>query len=109
MAMTHETGHAATHHPEEHAHPGPRKYVGVAVILAAFTAFEVILSYAGLPDGLTIALMIGVAIIKFAMVAMWFMHLRFDNRLFTIMFAGGLALALIVFIAVLTIQRTLFV
>lgn len=109
MTMTHEAGHGTAHHAEEHAHPGPRKYVGVAVILAVFTAIEVALSYAGLPDGLTIVLMIGVAIIKFAMVVMWFMHLRFDNRIFTIMFVGGLVLAVVAFIAVLTMQRALFV
>ncbi len=92
----------------EHAHPGPRRYVEIAVILAVLTSLEVILSYLSLNDVLKAAGMMVIMAIKFSMVAMWFMHLRFDNRLFTVMFVGGLTLALAVFIAVLTIQRVLF-
>ena len=93
----------------EHAHPGPRRYVMIAVYLAILTAFEVALSYADINHGLIIAGLLVLAIVKFSLVAMFFMHLRFDNRLFTVMFAGGLAIALTVFVAVLTIQRVLFV
>ncbi len=31
---------------------------------------------------------------KFLFVVLWFMHLKFDNRLFSILFGGGFALAL---------------
>jgi cytochrome c oxidase subunit 4 len=39
--------------------------------------------------------------IKFGMVVLWFMHLRFDSRLFGRLFVAGLALALSLFIVVL--------
>jgi len=41
-------------------------------------------------------------VVKFAMVVMWFMHLRFDSNLFTRMFVSGLALAIGVYAVALT-------
>ncbi len=111
--MREEVTQQATVEHAEHAHPGPRAYVRIAIILAVLTALEVELSY--LPGqidinaNLIIAPLFILAIVKFAMVAMYFMHLRFDNRIFTVMFVGGLVLALLAFVAVLTIQRVLFV
>lgn len=103
----------------EHAHPGPRTYVQVAIALAILTSLEIELTY--LPSQLErffdvtnfqtwtiIPPLIVLAVFKFALVVMFFMHLRFDNKLYTFMFVGGLALAMTVFIAVLTIQRVFF-
>jgi cytochrome c oxidase subunit 4 len=41
-------------------------------------------------------------VVKFAMVAGWFMHLRFDSNLFTRMFVSGLLLAVLVYLGMLT-------
>lgn len=112
MSRVEERTTSAPVHREEHVHPGPRRYVQIALILAALTAIEVELSY--LPKqidigaSVIIAPLIILAIVKFTMIAMFFMHLRFDNRLFAIMFVGGIAIALAAFMAVLTIQRVLF-
>ncbi len=43
--------------------------------------------------------------IKFFVVVSFFMHLRFDNRVFTWMFYSGLFLALAVYIAALATFR----
>ena len=103
------TGHREEHgHDVVHAHPSPRTYVQVAIVLAVFTAIEVGLSYLPASRWLIIPALLFVAAIKFALVAMWYMHLRFDNRLFSVMFIGGLALAVGAFVAVLTIQRVFF-
>jgi cytochrome c oxidase subunit IV len=40
-------------------------------------------------------------VVKFAMVAGWFMHLRFDSNLFTRMFVSGIVLAVTVYVAAL--------
>lgn len=77
----------------EHAHPGPRKYVEVAAILAAVTAVEVGLYYTGLTGLLLVSLLIGLAVVKFGMVAAYFMHLRFDGRLLRRLFVTGIVLA----------------
>jgi len=78
---------------DAHAHPGPAKYVAVGLILAVVTAIEVGLYYLDLPNGLLVALLLGLAFIKFSMVAAYFMHLKFDSRLLRRVFVTGILLA----------------
>jgi cytochrome c oxidase subunit 4 len=91
---------AQLEHEHSHDHPGPAQYVEIAVILAVFTAIEVVL-YEGLKRGLAEAVavpgLIVVTLLKFALVVLWFMHLRFDHKLFRRVFAVGVLLALGVF------------
>jgi len=55
-----------------------------------------------------VALLIALSILKFSLVVLWFMHLKFDNRLFSQLFVGGLLLALSVFVvAVATLHGKL--
>jgi cytochrome c oxidase subunit IV len=90
--------------PDYHAHPGPLKYVGIAVILAVITGIEVGLYYLHLPSGLLVALLLGMAFIKFSMVAAYFMHLKFDSHLLRRVFLTGIILAASVYtIALLTL------
>jgi cytochrome c oxidase subunit IV len=93
----------AAHLPEEDAgHPGPRQYVIVAVVLAVVTAMEVTLFYLDfLPSAVVVASLLVLMAIKFALVVLWFMHLRFDSAIYKRLFVAGLALALSVFIIVL--------
>ncbi len=87
-------------HPEggEHgAHPTEAQYIIIALILAALTAIEVTVSYLkGLGDAGNPLLLI-LAAIKFFMVVAFFMHLRFDNRLFRRLLTTGIILALVVY------------
>jgi cytochrome c oxidase subunit 4 len=88
--------------PELARHPGPFQYVMVAVVLAVATLLEVALFYIkAIPTGLLIALLLGLGAFKFAMVVLWFMHLRFDNALFRRVFVGGLVLAFTLYLIVL--------
>ncbi len=89
--------------PEEHAHPDPSAYVGIAIILAIATAVEIALFY--LEDELsgtviTVSLLV-LMVIKFFLVALWFMHLRFEARIFRHMFYGGAVLAVVAYGVVL--------
>src|SRR5581483_8562081 len=94
------TEHAVEHAPGEHAHPGPAEYVRVAVILAIITAVEVAAYYVtSLPRSVFTALLFVMMILKFAMVVLWFMHLRFDSRLFRRLFVTGIILAILVYTA----------
>ena len=52
-------------------------------------------------SGFFVPALLAFAVIKFALVGLWFMHLRFDSRLFRRFFLTGLVLALLVFGAVL--------
>jgi cytochrome c oxidase subunit 4 len=87
--------------PEDH-HPGPRQYVLVAIFLAVVTAGEVALFYMDfIPDGVNTAILMVLMVVKFATVALWFMHLRFDSKIYRRLFLTGIALALTVFVVVL--------
>ena len=84
-------------------HPSDLQYIGVAVVLAIFTAIEVALSYAIDPGGPQTISLLTLALVKFIIVALYFMHLKFDNKTFKILFTTGFILACFCYIAVLTI------
>ena len=76
-------------------------YVRIALILAAITALEVSTYYVDFGPLFMPALMI-MMIVKFLMVVSYFMHLKFDNRLFSWLFYAGLILAIIVYVIALS-------
>ena len=85
-----------------HAHPSDGKYVQIALLLGAITAGEVAIPYITDVEGPWLALMLVLMAIKFFIVVAFFMHLRFDSRLFRRLFVGGLVLAVGVYLAALT-------
>jgi cytochrome c oxidase subunit 4 len=102
--MATEDSHSkpAEPHGELATHPGPAVYVKVAIVLAIATALEVGLYYIeALPSSVLVALLLFFAVIKFSLVALWFMHLRFDSRLFRRLFVTGIYLATTVYLIVL--------
>jgi cytochrome c oxidase subunit 4 len=76
-------------------------YVRIALILAAITALEVSTYYVDFGPFFMPSLMI-MMVIKFLMVVSYFMHLKFDNRLFSWLFYAGLILAIIVYVIALS-------
>lgn len=98
--MTEQTAAAPREDEELAHHPGPRQYVWVAVILAIVTAAEVAIYY--IPSvadrhSILIPSLLIFALFKFVMVALYFMHLKFDSRIFRRLFLIGIVLALAVF------------
>ncbi len=88
-------------------HPHPRDYVRIAVVLAVVTGMEVSLYY--LPRmPVTVPLLVVLMGIKFALVALWFMHLRFDQRFLSRLFVTGIVLAIVLYTIVLLAFRVLF-
>lgn len=90
----------AAEEPGAHHGPSDATFVKIALGLAVITAFEVWLSYADL-GAFFIPLLIISMLIKFFVVVLYFMHLRFDNPLFRRMFWMGLFLAPAVYIGML--------
>ncbi len=98
---THDTAHASEHDEHEHG-LSDLGYIKVALALAIITAIEVALSYMVDDLGaLFLPLLISLMLIKFFSVVLYFMHLKFDNRLFSVMFYMGLGLAIGVYLAAL--------
>lgn len=85
-------------------HPSPFKYVMIAVILCVVTALEIGVSYmeGSIPDGLIVVLLMVMAIMKFAIVAAYYMHLVTDRQIFRRFFVLGLSAAVVLYLIVLS-------
>lgn len=95
------------HHsrPDQAAHPTPLTYLKVAISLSVITAVEVGVFYVNdLGHGIipVLAVLSGV---KFALVAMFYMHLKYEAKLFTTLFFVGVALAVAVVFALIALFK----
>ena len=82
-------------------HPDPATYIRVGAILAVVTAVEVVLYYLDIAFGALLGLLLALSLMKFVLVLLWFMHLQFDSRLYSTLFAGGMMLVIALFFVVL--------
>jgi cytochrome c oxidase subunit 4 len=106
--LQHELGDEDLQDPFEagtaaHDHPAAKEYIRIGLILGVLTALEVATYYVDMDHAILIPTLLGLAVVKFVMVVMWFMHLRFDNRLYARFFVMGLALASTLYLIVLLI------
>ena len=86
--------HAAdASHPVEHPHPTAGVYIRVAVILTLLTVLEVGVFYVPAFHPVLAPVLLSLSAIKFAIVVMFYMHLKMDSRFFTFLFGGPLLLA----------------
>jgi cytochrome c oxidase subunit 4 len=92
--------HAAHDAEHVHEHPSDGRYVIIALILAGITALEVAASYIDIGP-IFLPALLGMMTVKFLIVVRMFMHLKFDNRVFSWLFYTGLLLALAVYLAAL--------
>jgi cytochrome c oxidase subunit 4 len=67
------------HSPDEAHHPDARQYTVIAIILTVLTVMEIGVYY--------------VSFFKFVLVAGYYMHLRFDSRVYSVFFVFPLILA----------------
>ena len=85
---------------DQHAHPGLGFYLVIGVILLVFTGLE-ILGYVGetknlYSSGAAAAIILVLSAAKFFSVVAYYMHLKFDNKLFTGIFVFPAMLAMLV-------------
>ena len=97
------TDHAPAPAPEGADHHGPTDltFVKTAAVLAVLTAFEVWLSYSGLSASIFVPLLLVVMVIKFFVVVLVFMHVKYDAKIFGRLFYMGLGLDVAVYIGTL--------
>ena len=78
------------------------KYVTVAVVLAVITAVEITLALGHfLPQPLTTVLLIGLTLSKAALVMLFYMHLKYDTRWYSLVLVFPLFMVMVLFIIVL--------
>ena len=88
------SAHADVH---EHFAGSNRLFISVWVWLLALTGFEVFLGYKHLPVIYMLVILMGVSIVKAALIVAYFMHLRFErlNLILTIVPALVIAICLL--------------
>jgi len=93
-----------SHDTESHEdhHPTARDYVNIALVLALLTALEVSTYFFDFGP-IAIPLLIVLMIIKFVMVANFFMHLKFDTKIYKQLLYTGLAFAVVLYTLTLII------
>ena len=91
----------AAHQGAHGGHPSVKQYIRIGLILAILTGMEVAAKYANLGSATLIVTLLALAAIKFTLVVMYFMHLKFDDRRFARFFLMGLAGATTLFLIVL--------
>lgn len=102
--MTHDDAHADGH--DDHgSHASVGFYWMIGGILAVLTAVEVALYYMQPPLEQPLLLILSVA--KFILVVGFFMHLKFDSRVFTGVFMAGLVLAVFMVSALVVLYHFL--
>lgn len=114
MTVTHEgtadAGYqAATDEARHGHHPSDAQYWKVGLALGLITLLEVSTYFIADPPydhdlaPLIIGSLIFMMALKFIVIGAYFMHLKFDNRLFRNVFVAGLVLAVGVYLVTLTV------
>src|SRR5215510_5730741 len=82
---------------EVHEHPNWSTYKWVALILTVITVIEVWVYYipAFVASRLFVPSLLIMSAVKFAIVVMFYMHLKYDHKLFRALFTGPLAIAIV--------------
>ena len=89
---------ATEHAPEtgHESHVSDWIYIKIAIVLAVLTAIEVFTYFESvhqMSDTLLVLTLSVLMVVKFVLVAAYFMHLKYDNAIFTKFIAMGLIIA----------------
>lgn len=83
------------------AHATTGTYLRVAAILVIITLIEVGVFYVPAFQGALVPILLVLSAVKFALVVLFYMHLKFDNRFFAFLFGGPLLLGTLVVVSLL--------
>ena len=86
---------------QERSHPGAKEYLAIAVVLTVITAVEVAIFYVPQMKPVLVPSLLTLSALKFALVAMFYMHLKFDHKLFSWLFVVPMGIAAAVIIALM--------
>ena len=85
---------ASPHGTAAHTQAGPRTYLVIAAFLLLLTIMEVAVFYLPALARVLVPLLVFLAAAKFTLVAMFYMHLRFDHPWFSYLFVPPLVVAM---------------
>jgi cytochrome c oxidase subunit 4 len=85
----------------EQAHATTGTYLRIAAVLVIITLIEVGVFYVPAFQSLLVPILLSLSALKFVLVVMFYMHLKFDSKFFMFLFGGPLLLAFAVVIGLL--------
>ncbi|MGD2063336.1 MAG: cytochrome C oxidase subunit IV family protein [Nitrospirota bacterium] len=94
--MSNQTDHRS-------GHPGTRVYLAVAAVLTVLTAIEVTVFYVPAMKPVLLPVLLILSAAKFALVVMFYMHLKFDRAAYGAIFIAQLFIAAVVIIALMVL------
>lgn len=99
------SGHddASREHGASEPHAGDRTYVVVAAVLAVLTALEVMVFYIPAVKPVLVPVLLVLMAAKFALVVLFFMHLKYDDVAFAGLFSGPMLISTAVVLAMLAL------
>ena len=109
---------ATAAHAPEHAHPSWQTYTKIAITLFVLTALEVgayevvhrqsPAALATILDPIVVEVLLLLSAFKFALVAMFYMHLKSDGKLLSSIFSFSLIIAAVVIFSLMIIFAYLY-
>ena len=104
-------------HEQEHSHPGPAMYLRIGVILFILTAAEVAVYEFGynradagigaILHPVVVPILLVLSAVKFALVAMFYMHLKQDSKILSGLFIFPLMIAAFIIVALFVLATYL--
>jgi len=85
----------------EQAHATTGTYLRIAAVLVIITLIEVGVFYVPAFQPILVPLLLVLSLVKFVLVVLFYMHLKFDSPVFAFLFSGPLLLAVGVMIGLL--------
>ena len=96
MSEPHDAAHAG-------GHASRSTYLTIALILGIVTVLEVAIFYVPVLHNVIVPVLLTLSAIKFTLVVMFFMHLKYDRPILTVLFAGGLVVAAVIIISLMAL------
>jgi cytochrome c oxidase subunit IV len=100
---THDSAHAEVHY----GHPTWKTYVVIGAILTIITAIEVAIFYIPAMKPMIVPVLLVLSAVKFFIVVLFYMHLKFDHAIFGRVFFAPLFLAFLVVMGLIILFKFL--
>ena len=100
-------GNPGTGHHAHGGHASPAFYWTIGGILTVITAVEVAIFYIPALEVFLVPLLLLLSAAKFLLVVMFFMHLKFDSKIFSGVFLAGMVLAVFMTTALVILYKVL--
>jgi cytochrome c oxidase subunit 4 len=88
-------------------HASPAFYWAIGGILTVITAVEVAIFYIPFLSGVLVPTLLALSAAKFLLVVLFFMHLKFDSKVFSGVFLAGMVLAVFMTTALIVLYKVL--